>query len=183
MADRDPVDSLFRELNAEFPQFRFLYKDESWLMRAIDVFLKVVTLGMMRAFMTTFITTIGFRVYVPRKQWLSMAPSSQAIVMRHERVHMRQRTKYGMALFSLLYVLLPLPGGLAYFRAKFEKEAYEETVRAALDYGWDPEDPAFRANIVSVFVGPQYFWMYPFRKSIEAWYDSTVASAKSVKTP
>lgn len=177
MADRDPVDVVFRELDAEFPKFRFLYKDESRLMKAIDVFLKVVTLGMMSAFMTGFITTIGFSVYVPRKGWFEMNPVGRAVVMRHERVHMRQRVKYGMTLFSLLYVLLPLPGGLAYFRAKFEKEAYEETIRAAVFYGVDPTNETFRENIVRVFVGPQYVWMWPFRKSVEAWYD---AAAKDV---
>ncbi len=178
MADRDHVDVLFRELDAEFPKFRFVYKDESRLMRVIDVLLRVLTLGMMRTFMTRFTTVIGYTMYVARKSWYDLAPDAKAIIVRHERVHMRQRTKYGMLLFSVLYLLLPLPGGLSYFRAKFEKEAYEESIRAAVEYGWDPMDPMFRENIVSTFLGPPYFWSWPFRWNIESWYDSVLASLK-----
>ena len=34
---------------------------------------------------------------------------------------------------GVLYMLVPLPMGLAYFRARFEKEAYAETIRAAAE--------------------------------------------------
>src|SRR5437764_14588221 len=36
-------------------------------------------------------------------------------------------------LMAILYVLLPLPVGLAWFRAYFEKEAYAETIRVAAE--------------------------------------------------
>ena len=69
----------------------------------------------------------------------------------HERVHLRQFARHGRLLMSILYVLLPLPMGLAYCRARFEREAYEETIRAAFEvYGLaHVEDPSFRSHIVS----------------------------------
>lgn len=163
----------------EFPKFKVVLKQDSWLMRAISAFLLAVTFGKQHAFMTDFITTIGYTVYVP-STWPSMPQVAQMVILRHERVHMRQRAKYSMALFTLLYVLLPLPGGLAYFRAKFEKEAYAETLRAIADLYEDGlqqiQSEACRADMVSNFTGPSYFWMWPFKKDINDWYDSVVLS-------
>lgn len=178
MAD-DPTDKLFRELDAEFPSFRFVYKDESWLMKAVDIFLKIVSLGMMRTFMTRFATVIGYTMYVSRRSWYDLPPVGRAIVMRHERVHMRQRRKYGMLLYSLLYLLFPLPAGISYFRMKFEREAYEESILAAVELGLASKDGKFRASVVGAFVGPSYLWMWPFRKGVEAWYDEAVVKAMS----
>jgi len=186
MAD-DPTDKLFRELDREFPKFRFVYKDESWLMRAIDVFLKVVSLGMMRTFMTKFTTVVGYTMYVSRKGWYDLPPVGRAIVMRHERVHMRQRRKYGMLLYSLLYLFVPLPMFLSYFRMRFEREAYEESILAAVELGLDSKDGKFRAGVIRAFVSPSYLWMWPFRKSTEAWYDEAavraMAKAFAARTP
>ena len=97
-------------------------------------------------------------------------------VLRHERVHMRQRRKYTMPLFSFLYLFFPLPIGLAYFRAKFEWEAYEETMRAVYEYcGPDfLKREAFKENVISHFTTAQYAWMWPFRSTVEKWYDEAV---------
>ncbi len=173
----DPTDKLFREIEREFPKFRFMYKDESFLMKFCNVALMVLTLGMMRTFMTRFTTVVGYTMYVSRKGWYDLPPIGRAIVMRHERVHMRQRRKYGMFLYSFLYLLCPLPAGLAYFRMKFEREAYEESILAAVELGLDSKDGKFRANVIRAFVSPSYLWMWPFRKEVEAWYDEAAVRA------
>ena len=102
------------------------------------------------------------------------------IVLRHERVHMRQKNKYGMALFTFLYVLFPLPGGLAYFRTKFEREAYAETIRATVELVPDGKymvrSSSYKAFLTSEFSSSAYFWMWPFKASNSAWYDSVVAA-------
>jgi hypothetical protein len=98
--------------------------------------------------------------------------------MRHELVHLRQFRRYGLLGMALLYVLMPLPMGLAYFRARFEMEAYEETIRAAASvYGIAyVRAPSFRDYLVRQFVGPSYGWMWPFRRAVEAWYERAVAA-------
>jgi hypothetical protein len=39
-----------------------------------------------------------------------------------------------------------------------------------------PRMPAFRERIVRQFTGPSYGWMWPFRASVERWYDRILAT-------
>jgi hypothetical protein len=77
---------------------------------------------------------------------------------------------------AVLYLLVPLPAGLAWCRAWFEKQAYAETIRAAAEVHGVAcvRDPAFRDRILRQFTGPSYGWMWPFRRGLERWYDSVV---------
>ncbi len=168
---------LLDDLYLEFPGFEIVYKSESMLMKVIDVFLKLITFGQMSRFMTRFITTIGYKVYV-NDRWDAMPAVSKLVVLQHERVHMRQREKYGAFLFSFLYLLFPLPTVFAYYRTKFEKEAYEETLRAMKRYHGIGflRRMTTRTVFVRHFINEEYFWMWPFRDSIERWYDEMVES-------
>jgi len=142
-------------------------------MKAIDVCLKIITFGQMETFMEDFITTLGNKVYVP-ETWQNGSLVSKIEILRHERVHMRQARKYGRILFSIMYLLLPLPGGLAYFRKKFEMEAYEESMRTLHMYmGAGALNDRLKEHITKQFTSANYFWMWPFRKSVEAWFDET----------
>lgn len=146
-------------------------KSESTLMKVIDIFLKVITFWQMDTFMTGFITTMGTTVYVTD----SWEPSpSRAVTLRHEMCHMEQSRRYTRILFSFLYLFVFLPGGLAYFRAKFEKEAYEESMYGAAQIGGPGAllRDAYRANIIGHFTSAEYFWMWPFKKSLDKWYDA-----------
>lgn len=170
------VDLLEMSILTEFPSFKIVNKSDSWLMRVVNVILKILTLGAQSTFMSGYTTTIGNTVYVS-SNWISYTTSQRLIILRHERVHMRQRKKYTMPLFTLLYLFAYLPGGLAYFRMKFEKEAYEETMNAMCDLLISGpqllQTKEYKAQMVAHFTGPEYFWMWPFKKSIEAWYDVT----------
>jgi hypothetical protein len=75
-------------------------------------------------------------------------------------------------------VLLPLPLGLAWFRAYFEKEAYAETIRAAAEV-WGVAHPCrsdYRRHVIKQFTSASYGWMWPFRAGLERWYDRVLAS-------
>jgi hypothetical protein len=161
---------LERDIGFEFPSFQVVPKDQSWLMKVINFLLVCITFGKMKTFMTSFTTTIGYTVYVPHG-WSLRPTASRATTLRHERVHMRQRKKYGWFLFSFLY-LLALPIWRAYYRTKFEKEAYEETMKALLEYYGEAAVSAQKKSIVENFTGPSYFWMWTDQKAIEAWYDA-----------
>lgn len=158
---------------AEFPKFKIVPKESSGFMRLLDTLLRIITLNQMNTFMTGFITTIGFTVYVNSGWLTTMADSDRTIVLRHERVHMRQRVTYGQVLFSLLYLLV-LPVGLAYFRMKFEREAYTETFLAVRDFTDDEfvRTAEFRANFLGDMAGASYVWMWPFKGSNNKWFDS-----------
>lgn len=166
---------LLGEIRAEFPRFRLIRKDRSAFQRAIDRALRLVTAGRMTAYLNGYQTTIGYRVYVT-PDWDSRPATQRYITMRHERVHLRQFRRYTLPAMALLYLLVPVPTGLAWFRAHFERQAYEETLRATLEVH-GPEalrDPALRRGIVAQFTGPSYGWMWPFRRSVERWYDRAV---------
>jgi hypothetical protein len=173
----DRYESLVEALRAEIPGFRVVRKDQSAFHRAIHHALVVVTLGKMRSYLDSYQTTIGKTVYVTA-DWDERDPDARYMTLRHEAVHLRQFRRYTLPVMALLYVLLPLPMGLAYFRARFEMEAYAETIRAAaeirgLGYVRGVEH---RRYVIEQFIGPSYGWMWPFRKHLERWYDGVVAS-------
>lgn len=168
-----------QDVLTEFPSFRAVRKEDSKLMKLIDVLLRVLTFGQMKTFMSGYTTTIGTTVYTP-SDWAGRDPLLRAITLRHERVHMRQRERFGAIGYALLYLLFPLPIGFAWGRTYLEGEAYEETLRAYVDYYGPVIPSAERERIIGEFTGPAYFWMWPFRRATERWYDA--ALSRIVKT-
>jgi hypothetical protein len=156
-------------------------------MRAIDIALRIITFNQMKRFMESFVTTIGTTVYVPVTWYapyhgsVKMSDVSKIIILRHERVHMGQKKLYGSFLFSLAYLFLPFPVVFALCRTRFEKQGYEESMRATAELvGIESLDnPLYRRHMIRHFISAEYFWMWPFRKSIERWYDSTVAEIRA----
>lgn len=169
------TDSLLSDIVREFPRFRVVYKRRSKFSRLIHGCLLVVTFGGQRQFLTGYYTVIGDTLYVP-DSWDQLNPIDRAILLRHERVHLRQRRRYGSIGMALLYLLPILPLGLAYGRARLEWEAYRETLRATAELAGlnCARDPALRERIVQRFLGPDYGWMWPFRRTVEAWYDAAL---------
>jgi hypothetical protein len=176
-ADQKREDALLADIRVEFPRFRVVRKDRCRLQRAIHQLLCALTLGRMRGYLDHYQTTIGQTVYVTA-DWDRRSPAERYVTMRHERVHLRQFRTFTLPGMAVLYLLVPLPAGLAWCRARFEKQAYAETIRAAAEvHGVEHvRCPDFRDRILAQFTGPSYGWMWPFRRGIERWYDSVVAS-------
>lgn len=173
----DRYAALVEALREEIPGFRIVRKDLSPFHRAIDVGLRVVTLGRMRNYLDSFQTTIGKTVYVTA-DWDDLPADRRYVTMRHEAIHLRQFRKLTLPVMAVLYVLLPMPMGLAYFRARLEKEAYAETIRAAAEV-WGrayASSPEHRKYVIDQFMGPSYGWMWPFRADLERWYDRILAT-------
>lgn len=162
------------EIKKEFPDFKIVRKEDSGLMHAIDFFLKVISFGKMNRFMQDFTTTIYHTIYTP-SDWDSMTDAQIVGVLKHEAVHMRQANKYSFPIYSFLYLFFPLPAFFAYFRAKFEMEAYEVTMKVAVERS-GPEilsNEKFKKFITSQFTGPSYLWMFPFEDKVNSWYEET----------
>lgn len=162
-------------MKAEFPAFRILPKRGDPLSIAIDWALRLVTLGGQRHYLTRYHTVIGDTLYVP-DTWADLGDLDRVILLRHERVHLRQRRRYGAALMTFLYLVPLLPLGLAYGRARIEWEAYVETLRATFELRGEAAATSaeLREQIVRRFTGPDYGWMWPFRSVVEGWYDRAV---------
>ncbi len=176
VATSDRYTHLVEEICREFPGFRLVRKDRSRFQRAIHYALVAVTLGGMRRYLDSYQTTIGRTVYVSA-DWEERDLDERYVILRHERIHLLQFRRYTLVGMTILYLLLPLPMGLAYFRARMEQEAYEETIRAAAAiHGIEHVcKPCFRERIVAQFLGPSYGWMWPIRRHIDAWYDRVLA--------
>lgn len=160
----------------EFPSFRIVRKRDSLFMKMLNILIVVFTLGQQRKFMTNYATTIGTTMYV-HSGWTSMSSLSKCCLLCHERMHMRQSRQYGLLLYSLLYLFVPLPFVFSYYRAKFEKEAYAETMKFASIHDGKPKlkNVEFRKHILDHFLTGKYGWMWPFRKSMDRWYDGVVS--------
>lgn len=182
MTDTPLSDAFVREIVREFPRFRIVPKRASTLSKWIDAALKIVTFGAQREFMTRYHTVIGNTLYVPAR-WDETPDLTRLITLRHERVHLRQRRRYGDIAMAFLYLVPLFPLGLAYGRARIEWEAYEETLRATAELrGLDAaRSPELRAYIVGQFVGGSYGWMWPFPRAIERWYDAALAAIEQAR--
>jgi hypothetical protein len=172
--------ALIEEITAEFPRFEIAPKRGSRLCRWIDLALKLVTLGGQRAFMTRYHTVIGDTLYVPLS-WTSMTDVDRIILLRHERVHLRQRRRLTFGGLAFVYLVPWLPLGLAYGRARLEWEAYTETLRATAELkGINvARSDGLRAQIVARFTGPDYGWMWPFPASVRRWYADALAAIEA----
>jgi hypothetical protein len=170
------TEAFIEEIRREFPRFRIVPKRNSVLSRLIDVLLRITTLGSQRRFISHYHTVIGNTLYVP-DTWESTQDISRVITLRHERIHLRQRRRYGDVLIAFLYLIPFVPLGLAYGRARIEWEAYEETLRATAELaGLDAaRSPALRERIVQQFTSGAYGWMWPFPRTIHRWIDAALA--------
>ncbi|MGZ5970463.1 MAG: hypothetical protein ACXWP4_22490, partial [Polyangiales bacterium] len=113
-----PLSEAFvEEIRREFPRFRIVAKSESGLQRAIDVALKILTFGRQSAYLTRYHTVLGSTLWVPTA-WPESSDEARYILLRHERVHLRQRRRYTFLGMAFLYLLPFLPLGLAIGRAR-----------------------------------------------------------------
>lgn len=171
------VEDLKAEMLLEFPDFKIVPKESSYLMRFLNVLLLILSFGTQRTFMTSFTTVVGHTMYTPLGWDGQVGPVQQFATLRHERVHFRQQRRYTRPLFSLLYLFV-LPFGLAYFRTKFEKEAYAESMLVyATRYGATAlRESAYRERMIKSFTSGSYLWMWVIRADIEKWYDEVATS-------
>lgn len=173
MIDEAGLAKLESEISYEFSKFRLVKKSESGFMKFLNLLLVCITFGQMKRFMTDFTTTIGYTIYIP-SEWETRIPAAKAVTLRHERVHMRQRRERGWFAFSFLYLFI-LPAFRAYYRTRFEKEAYEESLLAIAEYYGDDVMLLQRRQYIDHFTGSNYFWAWTKAKDIEIWFDDACA--------
>jgi len=164
---------LLDELRAEFPGFNIRPKSSSFFMKLVNALLLVFTLGKQKKFMEGFTTTIGSTVYTS-SSWDGLVDYARVIILRHERVHLRQSKKYGRFVFSFLYLFCPLPIFYANWRTQFEMEAYAESMRALHDFGGNLQAPSYRDAMLNHFLSAEYGWMCRDKAKVEQWFSSTL---------
>ena len=134
--------------------------------------------------MTRYHTVIGDTLFVP-DSWATLPDTDKLILLRHERVHLRQRRRLTFLGLAFLYLVPWFPIGLAYGRARLEWEAYTETLRATYEL-LGPEaahHPQLRRHILERFTGPDYGWMWPFPRQVNRWYDTVLLELDAIYEP
>lgn len=126
-----------------------------------------------------FVTTIGNRIYVPLSWWTVADDLTKLAVIKHELVHVTQYKKFGfgnpmlgLVPYWLVYLLLPLPLGLAYFRYLIERPAYLKGILTLKEYGGDYQSELNHA--VDVLTGSSYGWAWPFPKSVKEYFTQNI---------
>jgi hypothetical protein len=154
-------------LKAEYIEHgaKYMFKADSKLWRVLQAIVKVLTFGKVPNFLNNFSTTLGHTVYL--KDGIEGINLYSHLV--HELVHVKQAEKYSTPLFMLLYVLAPLPIGLAWFRWKFEREAYLEGGKAYLEFLPELDKSLYADHVAENLGGVNYLFAWPFKKKIRAW--------------
>jgi hypothetical protein len=169
---------LLDEIHAEFPSFEIKKKRDSRLQRAIGTLLAIVTLGAQRVYMTRYHTVMFGKLWVP-DAWDAMSDTDRFILLRHERVHLRQRRRLGDLAMAFVYLVPFFPLFLAYGRARIEWEAYQETLRATAETRGIEAAESLRPEIVRRFTGGDYGWMWPFPRSVGRWFDEEMTRIRA----
>jgi hypothetical protein len=130
-------------------KYRLKLKSESKFMK----FLSYCLFWQRKTFMENYYSTIGRVMYVP-----TLNPND--VTLEHELIHVHDYQK-NKVWFTLSY-LLALPAVWT-MRAHWERRAYAWYMQRLSWY--DVE------RIKSHFCTSTYFWMNPFKKSVEKWVE------------
>jgi hypothetical protein len=169
---------LLDDLRREFPTFQVVAKRGDLLQRTIALLLAVVTFGGQRRYLTHYHTVLFGKLYVP-DGWRRMDDDARYILLRHERVHLRQRRRMGDVVMAFVYLVPFFPLFLAWGRARIEWEAYVETIRATAEVHGLDAARALEDEIVRRYVGPDYGWMWPFPRTVRGWFREVVADLEA----
>lgn len=156
---------------------KIVKKSDHWFWKALGKLLWAISFGKMTGFLDRFTTTIGKTIAVP-SAWDGLADIQKGEILTHELEHVKQFKKWLYAPYAIAYMLLPLPIGLAWFRYKWEREAYAKGVNAALDAMGENNRPLMRMifieHIVTTLSGSSYLWAWPFKGSIRKWAEEAI---------
>jgi hypothetical protein len=149
---------------------------KGWFWKTIHVLVVIFTLGGNRNFLKGYYTTIAKWIGVP-EDWEERSLAVRIAILEHELVHVEQCKKFGfgsavlgLPVYTVLYLLLPLPIGLAYFRWRFEREAYAHgiNVRVRME-PW--RYPYLIDSAVKQLTTGLYGWTWPFKNRVRRYFE------------
>jgi hypothetical protein len=178
IAHKTRHEGLLADIQSEFPDFGIRRKRGSALQRAIATTLRILTMGGQCHYLSAYHTVLFGKLYVA-DTWDGMDDASRYILLRHERVHLRQRRRMGDLVMAAIYLIPIFPIALAWGRARIEWEAYVETIRATAEIYGLSAARALEPEIVRRYVGPDYAWMWPFPGAIRRWFREVIAELEA----
>jgi len=188
--------ALDAKIKERVPGYKIKFKDESFLMKALD---KILFFN--KDFITSVTTVIGKTVYFPRRDWFEENPGRYFYTLCHEYVHIMDYVRHPVlftigylmpqalailalgALFSFinpcflwfllaLLCLAPLP---SLVRAQAELRGFGMSIKARLWDGLNVSEEHLN-YYVDLFTGPAYYFMWPFsgvvKRKLQKYMDS-----------
>lgn len=170
---------------------KVIYKRDSLFMKILS---KILFFN--KNFMDNATTTIGRTIYLSN-EYDGRSESSKVATLLHEYVHILQAEEdilfpilYLMPQFLVLYSLFAIPFGSffllfllailpfpAVYRALYEAEAYAVSLYIKdISGGYDMK--AELDFVVKTFTGPSYYFMMPFKTTMENWITEQVLHIK-----
>jgi hypothetical protein len=156
-----------------------IVKKKGWFWKTIHVLVAIFTFGTNRNFLKGYYTTIGPWIGVP-EGWEARSLAGRIAVLEHELIHVKQCAKFGLGnaivglpLFTLFYLLLPLPIGLAYFRWRFEREAYVHGINVRVSIEPHRRQDKIDGAVEQLTSG-LYGWTWPFKRTVRAFFEKNV---------
>lgn len=160
------VRNYLKLLYQEFPGLH-IYRAKPWWLRFVFNLPLIKRLGW-----EDYTQTIGMNIYLS-DQWDGISATSQLSTLRHERQHLLQFKKYGFFLMAILYLFVFFPIGLAYFRAKFEREGFFESMKTRVEFRGSDEEIRRQCFDMynEAFLSSKYLWAWPFKTTIVNWFN------------
>jgi len=157
--------ALIKEMKEEFPYFNLVVKKHS----KFNQLLKKLTVWNPEM-NERYTTTLGPTIAV-NNTWYERPAKSRYSTLIHERIHMRQQQKYGLTAFFLVFGLVPFPAKLAYYRKKWEQEAYMINLYMSFKEGVREKifGEEYTKYIMDQFHGQFYLYMWYSQKHILKW--------------
>jgi len=153
-------------LRSEFPNLSVKKEKPKWLRTLFSI------PGINKLHWADYTQVIGSSIYLS-DLWEEYSPSGKYITLKHEREHLRQFKKYTLVGMAFLYLFVIFPIGLAYFRAKFEREGKRAGLIARIECfgsGSYVREKAFKSYL-KTFTSSSYLWAWPFESIIKKWFD------------
>lgn len=129
---------------------------------------KLLKLCGMPQWETNFWITIGHTIYYPTSV---SNPDLHTTTIGHEMVHVRQQERRWIVAWIFLYMFLPLPFWLSWYRWRFEREAYLVDIRANL--GSNNDVNQIIDQFVNVLGSAAYGWCWP-KSWMRRWFKDNV---------
>lgn len=187
MNDQEKLDALQAKIKETVPSFEVRFKDQSTFMKILG---KLMFFN--KGFMTSYITTIGTKVYWPSKERFEQYPLGSFLTLAHEYVHVMDfkrrpvrfvlgylfpQIKAVLALLAVLAVvspwfllallallaLAPIP---APFRKTAEMRGFGMSLKARSWLGWTLTEDRMN-HYVEQFTTSAYYFMWPFSKCVK----------------
>ncbi len=166
------VSEYIQGLKDEFPDLR-VYEEKPWWLKVIFHAPLVKKLKWFN-----YTQTIGMNIW-KANNWDSYTDYSKLSTLRHEREHLLQFKKYTLLGMAFLYLFVFFPIGLAYFRAKFEREGMVASLHAKIEYYGSSQivKDRSRDKYLKTLTSSAYLYAFPFKKVVLKWFEEDWATA------